>query len=210
MNERRSSPSRRSLRARFGTTCRNPCCWSPSLVLLAGCGAGAEVSTKPEKLDGKTLASRANAQLEKQNPQLVHGELTCADVKYKVGATSDCMRTVVLDDGRLVRIGATVTIDKVKGGGHFKVAVDKEAKEFGLTGKAVFEYLSKQYAEKFKTRPPTGSCAPYLKGVVGTQITCNLVVTAREGPAEKLRVQVEVSRVDPKTYQTFYTFKVVP
>lgn len=180
------------------------------VVLVAGCGAGAEVSAKPQKLDGQTLASRANTQLEKQNPQLVHGELTCADVKYEVGATSKCIRTVVLDDGRLVRIGATVTIDKVKGSGHFKVSVDNEAKEFGLTGKAVFEHLSKQYAEKFKTRPPTGSCPPYLKGEVGTQMTCTLVVAAREGPAEKLRVQVKVSRVDAKTYQTSYVFKAAP
>ncbi len=179
-----------------------------TILLLVGCGA--EVSAKPKKLEGDTLASRANTQLEKQNPQLVHGDLTCKDVKYKVGATSECIRTVVLDDGRLVRIGATVTIDGVKGGGHFKVAVDEAATEFGLTGKAVFEQLSRQYAAKFKTRRPTGSCPAYLKGVAGTQMTCTLVVTANDKAPEKLQVLVEVSRVDPKTYQTFYTFRAAP
>ena len=102
--------------------------WVPVLlVALTGCGARVEVSSKPKSLDGATIASRANTQLEKENPQLTHGHLTCADVKYKVGATTRCLRTVVLDDGRLVRIGATVTIDKVTGGGHFKIKVDDEA-----------------------------------------------------------------------------------
>ena len=47
-------------------------CWS--LVVLTGCGAEVEVSSKPKTLDGETIASRANAQLEKQNPQLAHGD----------------------------------------------------------------------------------------------------------------------------------------
>ncbi len=109
--------------------------WVPVLlVALTGCGAHVEVSSKPKSLDGATIASRANTQLEKENPHLTHGDLTCADVKFKVGATSRCTRTVVLDDGRLVRIGATVTIDKVTGGGHFKIKVDDEATEYGVTG----------------------------------------------------------------------------
>src|SRR5689334_5286393 len=109
--------------------------WVVALLLLAlpGCGARAEVSSRPKSLDGATIASRANTQLEKENPHLTHGDLTCADVKFEVGATSRCMRTVVLDDGRLVRIGATVTIDKVTGGGHFKIKVDDEASEYGVT-----------------------------------------------------------------------------
>jgi hypothetical protein len=174
------------------------------VVVLTGCGAEVHVSTKPKKLDGDTLASRANTQLEKQNPKLAHGELTCADANYEVGATSRCMRTVVADDGRLVRIGATVTIDEVKGGGHFKIEVDDEAKEFGVTGKAVFENLSKQYAAKYKTSAPTGSCPVYLAGEVGAKMRCSLVTT--DG---KLGVEVEVVRVDPKTFQTYYTAKGV-
>jgi hypothetical protein len=41
--------------------------WKPLLaalvVVLAGCGAEVNVSTKPDKLKGATLASRANTQL---------------------------------------------------------------------------------------------------------------------------------------------------
>lgn len=172
------------------------------VVVLAGCGAEVKVNTRPDKLKGATLASRANTQLEKQNPQMTHGELTCDDVKFKIGATSRCLRTVVLADGRLVRIGATVTIDGIKGSGHFKIKVDDAAREFGITGKAILDDLSKQYAAKLKTKAPTGSCPPYLAGKVGTEITCTLNVA--EG---KLPVVVKVTRVDPKTFATEYTFE---
>ncbi len=101
------------------------------VVALAGCGAEVEVSTKPDTLTGATVAEKADTQLEKQNPQLTRGALTCADVKYEVDATSKCLRTVVLDDGRLVRIGATVTIDRTTEGGHFKVAVDDDPRSSG-------------------------------------------------------------------------------
>jgi hypothetical protein len=177
------------------------------VLLVAGCGAEVNVSTKPARpdtIEGATLASRANTQLEKQNPDFVHGELTCADAKFKIGATSRCLRTVVLDDGRLVRIGATVTIDGVKDDGHFQITVDDTPQEFGITGKAVFEDLSKQYAAKYGTKQPTGSCPPYLAGKVGTRMTCALVT--EDG---RLRVVVRVTGVDPKTFNTTYTFKAV-
>ena len=125
-------------------------------------------------------------------------------MKYKVGATSRCTRTVVLDDGRLVRIGATVTIDKVTGGGHFKIKVDDEASEFGVTGKAVFADLRSSTPPSTAASAPSGSCPPYLVGKVGATITCTLDI--KEG---KLRVQVKVSRVDPKSYSTEYLFKAV-
>jgi hypothetical protein len=177
------------------------------LMVVAGCGAEGKVESnpKPEQLEGATLASRANTQLEKQNPQMTHGQLTCGDVKYKVGATSRCLRTVVLADGRLVRIGATVTIDSTKGSGHFEVKVDDTAQEFGITGKAVLDDLSKQYAARFKTKVPTGTCPPYLPGKVGAKITC--VLNVAEG---KLAVVVKVTRVEPKTFGTEYTFRARP
>ncbi len=183
--------------------------WStPGLLALAlaltGCGASVEVSSKPEKLDGATIASRANAQLEKENPSITRGQLSCADVKYEVGASSRCERTVVLDDGRLVRIGATVTIDEVTGGGHFKVKVDDKATAFGVTGKSVLADLARQYAAKYGGKPPTGSCPPYLAGKVGTTMTCTL-----DTAGGKFRVLVKVSRVDPATYATEYLFKAI-
>ncbi len=135
-----------------------------------------EVSTKPkaDRLDGSTIASRANDQLEKENPSMVPGDLTCADVEFEVGASSRCVRTVVLDDGRLVRIGATVTIDRTAGGGHFKVKIDEKPQEFGVTGKAVLAELTKQYAAKYGGQAPTGTCPPYLAGTKGTTMTCML------------------------------------
>ncbi len=171
------------------------------VLVVTGCGAEAGVSSIPENLDGKTVATRANALLEKQNPQLAPGALTCQKVRFKVGATSRCTRTVVFDDGRLVRSGATVTIDGVKDGGHLQVQVDDEPTEFGITGKAVFADLARQYAARYKVKPPTGSCPPYLAGKVGTTITCSLVHRGgqargrgqgHEGRAEDLRDPVHV------------------
>ena len=174
------------------------------LPMVTGCGAEARVSSIPETLDGKTVATRANALLEKQNPQLAPGALTCQKVRFKVGATSRCTRTVVFNDGRLVRSGATVTIDEVKDGGHLQVQVDDEPADFGITGKAVFADLARQYATRYKVKPPSGSCPPYLKGKVGTTITCRL-----ETAEGSLAVAVKVTRVEPKTFETQYTFKSV-
>jgi len=42
------------------------------LTLLAGCGGSVSVG-KPAKLTGAAIAKKANAQLEKQNPQMVPG-----------------------------------------------------------------------------------------------------------------------------------------
>jgi hypothetical protein len=172
-------------------------------LVLTGCGAEVSVgSKKPDELDGATIASRANAQLEKENPSIVHGDLTCDDVQFEVGATARCLRTVVLEDGRLVRIGATVTIDRVSKGGHFKIKVDDRAQEFGLTGKSVFADLAKRYAKWYGGQAPTGSCPSYLRGEKGTSITCTL--DTDEG---KLSIIVTVTSVDPKNYATGYTFK---
>jgi hypothetical protein len=174
-----------------------------ALLVLAGCGGEVSVGTKkPTELKGTTLAKRANAQLVKQNPQLSQGTLTCADVKYEVDATSRCLRTVVLEDGRLVRIGATVTIDKTTGTGHFGIQVDKEAKEFGLVGKAVAADLAAQYAKRFGTKAPEATCPAYLAGKVGTTMTCRLVT--EQG---KLAIVVTVKSVKPASYETVYTFK---
>jgi hypothetical protein len=174
------------------------------LLMVTGCGGEAGVSTVPKTLDGKTVATRANALLMKQNSQLAPGALTCQKVRFKVGATTRCMRTVVFNDGRLVRSGATVTIDEVKDGGHLQVQVDDEPAEFGITGKAVFADLARQFAAKYKVKPPTGGCPPYLKGKVGTTITCAL-----ETAQGKLGIEVKVTKVEPKTYETQYTFKSV-
>jgi hypothetical protein len=168
-------------------------------LLLTGCGF--EVSTKPDELTGKTIAARANRQLERQNPDMTPGDLTCRDVKYEEDATTRCVRTVVFDDGRLVRIGATVTIESTEGDGRFNIQVDDEAQGFGLTGASVFAELAKKYEQEFGTRP-TGSCPAYLRGVVGQTMTCTLETTDGE-----LEVLVEVTDVKPETYETQYTYR---
>ena len=124
---------------------------------------------------------------------MVPGDLTCADVKYRVGATARCVRTVLLEDGRLVRIGATVTIDKVTGGGHYQVKIDDKAQEFGLAGAAVEANLSRQYAAKFGGKAPKGTCPPYLEGKVGTTMMCSLTFT--DG---KLALRVTVTERRPE------------
>jgi hypothetical protein len=59
----------------------------------------------------------------------------------------------VFNDGRLVRSGATVTIDEVDDGGPLQVQVDDEPAEFGSAGKAVFADLARQYAARYKVKP---------------------------------------------------------
>lgn len=174
-----------------------------ALVLLAASACGAEVSTRPKQIDGETLAARANTQLQAQNRQMAKGALSCESVRYEVGAKARCLRTVVLGGGRQVRIGATVTIDRTTDGGHFDVKVDDQPREFGLTGDSVAADLGRQYRAKYGARP-TVSC-PYLRGVVGQKVTCRLVAGA-----EQLAVAVTVSSVDRASFDTDYTFRVVP
>ena len=106
--------------------------------------------------------------------------------------------------GRLVRIGATVVIDKVTGSGHFTIRVDDRPTEFGVTGRSVLADLAKQYAEQYGGKRPTGSCPPYLTGKVGATMTCRL-----RTPEGRLRIRVKVSKVDPENYTTEYLFKAV-
>jgi hypothetical protein len=103
-----------------------------------------------------------------------------------------------------VRSGATVTIEGVKDGGRLQVQVDDQPAEFGITGKAVFADLARQYAARYKVKPPSGGCPPYLKGKVGTTITCGL-----ETAEGNLAIEVKVTKVEPKTFETQYTFKSV-
>jgi hypothetical protein len=181
--------------------------WCPvvSLVVLAvvaGCGGSVSVGSKPDKLTGAVIAKKANAQLEKQNPQIVHGKLTCRDVQYAKGASTRCLRTVDLDQGRRVWIGATVTITDTTKGGHYRIAVDKQVQRFAELGTSIEQDLATQYLKKFRTGKPHVTCPAYLEGKVGASVTCQL-----KADSGKVDVQVSVSRVDPKNFVTYYTFK---
>ena len=160
-------------------------------ALVCGCGGSVEVSSKPDKLSGELVAKKANAQLEKENPQMTPGKLTCEDVAYEKGATTRCLRTVDLGQGRRVMIGATVEITGTSKGGRFSVLVDKQVKEFGQTGETIEQDLATQYTKRFGGPAPQVACPPYLKGVVGTTINCEL-----KSAKDSLDIQVKVDRVD--------------
>ena len=126
-------------------------------------------------------------------------------MKYKVGRDqSRCTRTVVLDDGRLVRIGATVTIDKVTGGGTSRSRWTTRPASTASPGRRCSPTCAKQYAAKYGGKTPSGSCPPFLRGRCGATITCTL-----DSRKASSAVQVKVSRVDPKSYSTEYLFKAV-
>jgi hypothetical protein len=171
------------------------------VAVVTGCGASVSIG-KPDELSGATIAKKANAQLEKQNPQIVHGQLTCKKVKYTKGATTRCLRTADLDQGRRVMIGATVTITDTTKGGHYTIAVDKQVQEFGEVGTSIEQDLATQYAKQFRTGKPKVTCPEYLKGEVGASVTCQL-----EADSGKIDLVVTVSKVDPTNYLTIYTFK---
>jgi hypothetical protein len=173
-----------------------------TLVVVAGCGGSVEVGSKPDKLEGATIAKKANVQLEKQNPQLEHGQLTCGDVTYEKGKTTRCLRTVDIGEGRRVKIGATVTITDTKKGGHYGIVVDKQAAEFGQTGDSIEKDLAAQYAKQFRTGTPDVTCPDYLAGKVGASVTCSL--KADDGAID---IDVTVDRVVPKNFETVYSFK---
>ena len=136
-------------------------------LCLAGCGGSASVGSKPQSVPGPMIAEKANAQLEKENSRIAHGQLTCADVKYAKGATTRCLRTVDLDHGRRVEIGATVTITDTDNGGRYQIEVDKQAQQFGETGAWIEKDLAARYAKRFRTGAPTVTCPAYLEGTVG-------------------------------------------
>jgi hypothetical protein len=179
------------------------CLWLTAvLAVVAGCGGHVSISTKPSTLSGATIAKKANAQLEKENSKLVHGTLACNEVRYVKGATTRCLRTVDLSQGRRVKVGATVTITSTSSGGRYVIKVDDKAQEFGETGSTIEADLATQYAKKFRTGKPQVTCPDYLVGKVGAAITCQ--ITPDNG---KLEVVVTVSKVDPATFATVYTFK---
>ena len=170
------------------------------LVVLAGCS----VSTGPDSLSGAEIAKKANAELIRSNPDMVEGELTCKKIDYEVDATSRCLRTVDVGNGQIVQIEATVKITSTEDGGKFNIAVDKEAKEFGLSGETIATDLSTQYADQFGVKPDSADC-PYLLGEVGTKVVCTLTL-----PDKDVKVEVEATEVDAAEFNTNYEFRVVP
>jgi hypothetical protein len=161
-------------------------------MLATGCGGDPPL---PDRLRGKAVAAMAERQLEAQNPRMASGTLSCPDVALKVGASVRCVRTTELSEGRLVRIGGTVSVTSLASGGRLHVAMDRQPQEFGLAAERVAAGVRRWYAKRFGAAPAGLSC-PYLRGEVGTRVLCH-----DPGGHD---VEVVVTHVDPSTFTTTY------
>jgi hypothetical protein len=167
-------------------------------VAVAGCGRDVVVL---DEIEGSKVAAMAERELEAQNPRLAPGTLSCPDLDFEVGSTVHCLRTTELSEGRVVKVRGTVEVTSRASGGRLHVAMDDDAQEFGLTGDQVAAALSQQSAKRFGGVPSHVDC-PYLRGKVGTTITCSvdLGATRRE-------VDAVVTAVDAEQYDTVYVFR---
>lgn len=167
-------------------------------TLLSGCGGDPPL---PERLGGKAVATLAERELEAENPRLATGHLECPDLDLRPGATVRCLRTTELSGGRVVKVAGTVRVTSVRAGGRLHVAMDEHAQEFGLTGAQVAAGVRERYAGRRHVTPGAVDC-PYLRGVVGTVVTCRLEVAG----ASRL-VDVVVRTVYPPGYVTRYAVR---
>lgn len=165
-------------------------------LLVAGCGQNPPAVGH---LTGAEVGRMAEHELEAQNPRLAAGTLSCPELALELGAAVRCLRTTRLSGGRVVEVAGTVTVTSVTSGGRLHVAMDERAREFGLTGSHLATELRRRYRPQSRTRPSRVVC-PYLRGVVGTRVTCRLDVGG-----ERRDVDVVVTAVDPVTYTTSWT-----
>lgn len=100
------------------------------VLVTCGCGAGADTTpTRRTTLSGDRVAVMAESALEAQNPRLAPGTMTCPSLELKVGREVRCRRTAVLPGGREVRMGATVRVTSVAGGGRLHVRLDDKVEQ---------------------------------------------------------------------------------
>lgn len=161
-------------------------------MLATGCGGDPPL---PDRLRGNAVAAMAERQLEAQNPRMASGTLSCPDVALKVGASVRCIRTTELSEGRLVKIGGTVSVTSVASGGRLHVAMDRQAQEFGLAAERLAAGVRRWFAKRYGVAPAGLTC-PYLRGEIGARVACHV--------AGGHDVEVVVTHVDPATYTTTY------
>ena len=164
-------------------------------AMVSGCGGG---TPAPDHLDGHAVARMAEHELEAENTGLAPGSLSCPDLDFRVGASVRCVRTIGLSGGRVVKVAGTVSVTTRASGGRLHVAMDQQAREFGLGGDAFVAAVRARYRQRFGLDPTRLDC-PYLRGVVGARVTC----TVDTGGGRR-DVDVVVTAVDPATYGTSY------
>ena len=165
-------------------------------LVATGCSRDAGV---PDRLDGDSVARMAEQELEAENAGLAQGTLSCPDLDFRVGASVRCVRTTGLSGGRVVKVGGTVSVTSRASGGRLHVAMDQQAREFGLDGDEFVAGVREQYRRRFGVDPDRLDC-PYLRGVIGARVTCRV-----QAGAARYDVDVVVTAVDPATYGTSYT-----
>lgn len=166
------------------------------VAMLSGCGGGTAL---PDRLAGDSVARMAEQELEAENAGLAQGTLSCPDLDFRVGASVRCVRTTGLSGGRVVKVGGTVSVTSRASGGRLHVAMDQQAREFGLDGDEFVAGVREQYRRRFGVDPDRLDC-PYLRGVIGARVTCRV-----QAGAARYDVDVVVTAVDPATYGTSYT-----
>ena len=167
-------------------------------IAVAGCGRDVVVL---DELEGSKVAAMAERELEAQNPRLAPGTLSCPDLDFEVGSSVHCLRTAELSKGRVVKVRGTVEVTSRASGGRLHVAMEDDAKEFGVTGEQVAAALGHQLAERSAGVPGNIAC-PYLRGKVGTTITCSFDLDGARHDVDAV-----VTAVDAEEYDTVYVFR---
>jgi hypothetical protein len=168
-------------------------------ALVAGCGTGDP--PLPDRLAGRAVGAMAERQLETQNPRMARGTMACPDLDLRVGASVRCLRTTELSGGRVVRVAGTVRVTSTGGGGRLHVAMDEQARSFGLTGDQVAAGAREQYAGRHHVTPTSADC-PDLEGRVGAVVACRLQVSGRTRIVDAV-----VTSVDRATYTTRFVVR---
>lgn len=167
-------------------------------LLATGCGGDVVVL---DEIDGDEVGRMAEQELQAENPWLTAGTMSCPDLDFEVGASVRCLRTTELSGGRVVKVGGTVEVSSRASGGRLHVAMDGDAQEFGLTGARVAAALRERTVRRFGSEPSRVEC-PYLRGEVGTTVSCRLKLDG-----DGYRVDAVVTAVDVELRETEYVFR---
>lgn len=152
-------------------------------LLASGCG---EDEASSSTIPGDRVARMAEAQLEATHPQLSRGTMDCADLEFRVGASTRCTRTAYLTRGRIVRVAGTVEVTRTSSEGMLHVELDDEVRSFALAGAE----LAKRVAAMSGT---AGLTCGDLEGAVGSRVACS--------DPSGAEVPVVVTGVDETTYE---------